>query len=279
MRLARAASRESLPDAALFLADRVVAFDHDEGDAYVVALVPDAAAELVEYAAGLTGAAAAVAEGVVRLAEEEAESEARAWMAETERALLALAAEEFAAEERGDDRGSDESADVDPADAAAAAATAAARRMRDEDAASDAAGTRRRSRDVAIRAPPRLRRATKSRTIRRRYPSESKRHRSRRDVRGVPDEPVDETRRARGGGSPEKESTETPGRGTPGAPDPATLYSTLRRTNPAPYAAYLCFGGCGGAEMGGAEKARHARGRRCRTRWRCVARRPSVSFG
>ena len=238
----------------MFLADRVVAFDHDEGDAYVVALVPDAAAELVEYAAGLTGAAAAVAEGVVRLAEEEAESEARAWMAETERALLALAAEEFAAEERGDDRGSDESADVDPADAAAAAATAAARRMRDEDAASDAAGD---AASIARRRDPGAAASFVARRNREQYVDDIRASQNAID-RGETYEVCltnQLTRRGArgGGGSPEKESTETPGRGTPGAPDPATLYSTLRRTNPAPYAAYLCFGGCGGAEMSGAE--------------------------
>ena len=86
-----------LPDAALFLADRVVAADHDTGDVYAMALVADSMAELDELTKGLSGAAAAVAAGMVELAAEEAEGEARAWLAATERAVLAMQSTEAAA--------------------------------------------------------------------------------------------------------------------------------------------------------------------------------------
>ena len=50
------------PDAALFLADRVVAIDHDTDDVYLLALVSDAASELESLAEGmeLHGAASGV---------------------------------------------------------------------------------------------------------------------------------------------------------------------------------------------------------------------------
>ena len=88
------------PDAAFFFADRFVVADHLTGDAFVAALTDDPSAALrahVEPLAenenrnGLASAARAAAEGVLRVAADDAEAAARAWMAETERAVLACA--------------------------------------------------------------------------------------------------------------------------------------------------------------------------------------------
>ena len=127
-----------IPDAAMYFADRVVAVDHDNNDVYVLALVPDGdLAELEGMAHGMDGAAArAVAEGMVAMAREEAEGDARTWMAETERTVLALGAVDAETVKSGEvnmDPGASDRL-VNAIGAGAVAALDACERMRREEA-------------------------------------------------------------------------------------------------------------------------------------------------
>ena len=110
----------------------------DNNDVYVLALVPDGdLAELEGMAHGMDGAAArAVAEGMVAMAREEAEGDARTWMAETERTVLALGAVDAETVQSGEvnmDPGASDRL-VNAIGAGAVAALDACERMRREEA-------------------------------------------------------------------------------------------------------------------------------------------------
>ena len=240
-----------VPDAALYFADRVVAVDHSNDDVYLLALVPDeidiAGLEREARGANLGAAARAVAEGMVAMAREEAEGDARSWMAETERTVLALGSfdatrSDSPANEGDDPRRSDSThAGLTAAiGARAVAALDACERMRREEATQEGEGSKdagaayayeggftfRRNRDEYVGDVSACQRAIdRGETYEVCLTNELRRtavERSRVEGDGEV-----------GGSIP-----------APRAPDPATLYSVLRRTNPAPYAAFLCFGGC-----------------------------------
>ena len=240
-----------VPDAALYFADRVVAVDHSNDDVYLLALVPDeidiAGLEREARGANLGAAARAVAEGMVAMAREEAEGDARSWMAETERTVLALGSFDATrgdspANEGDDPRRSDSThAGLTAAiGARAVAALDACERMRREEATQEGEGSKdagaayayeggftfRRDRDEYVGDVSACQRAIdRGETYEVCLTNELRRtavERSRVEGDGEV-----------GGSIP-----------APRAPDPATLYSVLRRTNPAPYAAFLCFGGC-----------------------------------
>jgi para-aminobenzoate synthetase len=241
-----------VPDAALYFADRVVAVDHSNDDVYLLALVPDeidiAGLEREARGANLGAAARAVAEGMVAMAREEAEGDARSWMAETERTVLALGSFDATrgdspANEGDDPRRSDSThAGLTAAiGARAVAALDACERMRREEATQEGEGSKdagaayayeggftfRRDRDEYVGDVSACQRAID---------------------RGETYEVclTNELRRTAVEGSRVEGDGEVGGSipAPPRAPDPATLYSVLRRTNPAPYAAFLCFGGC-----------------------------------
>ena len=241
-----------VPDAALYFADRVVAVDHSNDDVYLLALVPDeidiAGLEREARGANLGAAARAVAEGMVAMAREEAEGDARSWMAETERTVLALGSFDATrgdspANEGDDPRRSDSThAGLTAAiGARAVAALDACERMRREEATQEGEGSKdagaayayeggftfRRDRDEYVGDVSACQRAIdRGETYEVCLTNELRRtavERSRVEGDGEV-----------GGSIP----------APPRAPDPATLYSVLRRTNPAPYAAFLCFGGC-----------------------------------
>ena len=241
-----------VPDAALYFADRVVAVDHSNDDVYLLALVPDeidiAGLEREARGANLGAAARAVAEGMVAMAREEAEGDARSWMAETERTVLALGSFDATrgdspANEGDDPRRSDSThAGLTAAiGARAVAALDACGRMRREEATQEGEGSKdagaayayeggftfRRNRDEYVGDVSACQRAIdRGETYEVCLTNELRRtavERSRVEGDGEV-----------GGSIP----------APPRAPDPATLYSVLRRTNPAPYAAFLCFGGC-----------------------------------
>ena len=240
-----------VPDAALYFADRVVAVDHSNDDVYLLALVPDeidiAGLEREARGANLGAAARAVAEGMVAMAREEAEGDARSWMAETERTVLALGSFDATrgdspANEGDDPRRSDSThAGLTAAiGARAVAALDACERMRREEATQEGEGSKdagaayayeggftfRRNRDEYVGDVSACQRAID---------------------RGETYEVclTNELRRTAVEGSRVEGDGEVGGSiPAPRAPDPATLYSVLRRTNPAPYAAFLCFGGC-----------------------------------
>ena len=241
-----------VPDAALYFADRVVAVDHSNDDVYLLALVPDeidiAGLEREARGANLGAAARAVAEGMVAMAREEAEGDARSWMAETERTVLALGSfdatrSDSPANEGDDPRRSDSThAGLTAAiGARAVAALDACERMRREEATQEGEGSKdagaayayeggftfRRNRDEYVGDVSACQRAIdRGETYEVCLTNELRRtavERSRVEGDGEV-----------GGSIPVP----------PRAPDPATLYSVLRRTNPAPYAAFLCFGGC-----------------------------------
>ena len=241
-----------VPDAALYFADRVVAVDHSNDDVYLLALVPDeidiAGLEREARGANLGAAARAVAEGMVAMAREEAEGDARSWMAETERTVLALGSFDATrgdspANEGDDPRRSDSThAGLTAAiGARAVAALDACERMRREEATQEGEGSKdagaayayeggftfRRNRDEYVGDVSACQRAIdRGETYEVCLTNELRRtavERSRVEGDGEV-----------GGSIP----------APPRAPDPATLYSVLRRTNPAPYAAFLCFGGC-----------------------------------
>ena len=241
-----------VPDAALYFADRVVAVDHSNDDVYLLALVPDeidiAGLEREARGANLGAAARAVAEGMVAMAREEAEGDARSWMAETERTVLALGSfdatrSDSPANEGDDPRRSDSThAGLTAAiGARAVAALDACERMRREEATQEGEGSKdagaayayeggftfRRDRDEYVGDVSACQRAIdRGETYEVCLTNELRRtavERSRVEGDGEV-----------GGSIP----------APPRAPDPATLYSVLRRTNPAPYAAFLCFGGC-----------------------------------
>ena len=240
-----------VPDAALYFADRVVAVDHSNDDVYLLALVPDeidiAGLEREARGANLGAAARAVAEGMVAMAREEAEGDARSWMAETERTVLALGSfdatrSDSPANEGDDPRRSDSThAGLTAAiGARAVAALDACERMRREEATQEGEGSKdagaayayeggftfRRNWDEYVGDVSACQRAIdRGETYEVCLTNELRRtavERSRVEGDGEV-----------GGSIP-----------APRAPDPATLYSVLRRTNPAPYAAFLCFGGC-----------------------------------
>ena len=208
----------------------------------------------------MDGAARAVAEGVFELAAEEAEEEARRWLAETELALLAM--------QRGDDeattrRGVAEgvlgaegaprarAADDDAAARRAARATRLARRAADASrrenenatvegvsASGDAAS--RLSGDASF-ASFAVRRARDS------YVADIERSQAAIDAGETYEVCLTNQLYRRGDRHRRGGAAGGDAEGVPRALaplDPATLYSTLRRTNPAPYAAFLNFGGC-----------------------------------
>ncbi len=210
----------------------------------------------------MDGAARAVAEGVFELAAEEAEEEARRWLAETELALLAM--------QRGDDEagGCRGGAEGVGAEGAGAEGAPRARAPLDDDAAARRAA---RATRLARRAADASRRENENATgggvsasgdaasrlsgdatfasfaVRRArdsYVADIERSQAAIDAGETYEVCLTNQlyrrgdRHRRGGGDAE---------GVPRALaplDPATLYSTLRRTNPAPYAAFLNFGGC-----------------------------------
>ena len=241
-----------VPDAALYFADRVVVVDHSNDDAYLLALVPDdidiAGLERTCRGANLGAAARAVAEGMVAMAREEAEGDARSWMAETERTVLALGSFDATrgdspANEKGDVRKSASTTDAGLTAAIGARAVAAldaCERMRREEAIREDPGmdagaayayeggfTFRRDRDEYVGDVSACQRAIdRGETYEVCLTNEL--------ARGT------DGKRSSGGDGEVGGSIPAPAT----APDPATLYSVLRRTNPAPYAAFLCFGGC-----------------------------------
>ena len=238
-----------IPDAAMYFADRVVAVDHGNNDVYVLALVPDGdLAELEGMAHGMDGAAArAVAEGMVAMAREEAEGDARTWMAETERTVLALGAVDAETVQSGEvnmDPGASDRL-VNAIGAEAVAALDACERMRREEAVApvdcDAGAAYARAGGFTFRREEHEYVADVSACQRAIDRGETYEvcltNELRRKGKVVGSNPSG----AEGAeGAVVRENENTP----PCAPDPATLYSVLRRTNPAPYAAYLCFGGC-----------------------------------
>ena len=241
-----------VPDAALYFADRVVAVDHSNDDVYLLALVPDeidiAGLEREARGANLGAAARAVAEGMVAMAREEAEGDARSWMAETERTVLALgsfdATRSDSPANEGDDPPRSDSTHAGLTAAIGARAVAvldACERMRREEATQEGEGSKdagaayayeggftfRRDRDEYVGDVSACQRAIdRGETYEVCLTNELRRTAVERSRVGGDGEV--------GGSIP----------APPRAPDPATLYSVLRRTNPAPYAAFLCFGGC-----------------------------------
>jgi anthranilate synthase/aminodeoxychorismate synthase-like glutamine amidotransferase len=228
--------RSATPDAAFFFADRFLVADHKTGDAYVAALVRDPRSELQTYVEqlrtnenrnGLASAAVAAAEGVLRVASDEAEEKARFWMAETERAVLACASTVSTASAISETNG--------PRLASDAIRRARSMAVEPEPAEGDAA---------AAFFAPRLNRDAYVRAIKQ----------SQEEIYAGETYEVCLTNqlvRPNGGFSRcendaerRTETETTSGDDFRFAPDPATLYSVLRATNPAPYAAYLCFGGC-----------------------------------
>lgn len=245
-----------VPDAALYFADRAVAVDHSNDDVYLLALVPDeldiAGLEREARGANLGAAARAVAEGMVAMAREEAEGDARSWMAETERTVLALGSFDATKANKGDVQTGSASHTNEGLTAAigarAVAALDACERMRREEAIGGVQGegsgdagaayayeggfTFRRDRDEYVGDVQACQRAIdRGETYEVCLTNELRRTVGELSLGAGGDGEV-------GGSIP-----------APRAPDPATLYSVLRRTNPAPYAAFLCFGGC---DFGGA---------------------------
>jgi hypothetical protein len=175
--------RSATPDAAFFFADRFLVADHKTGDAYVAALVRDPRSELQTYVEqlrtnenrnGLASAAVAAAEGVLRVASDEAEEKARFWMAETERAVLACASTVSTASTISETNG--------PRLASDAIRRARSMAVEPEPAEGDAAGR-------VFRA------AFKPRRVRARHQTVAGEDIRRRDVRGVPHEPARSTER------------------------------------------------------------------------------------
>ena len=226
------------PDAAFFFADRFVVADHLTGDAFVAALTDDPSAALRAYVEplaenenrnGLASAARAAAEGVLRVAADDAEAAARAWMAETERAVLACA-------EKNDTENTglqNNASSVAPRLAPDAIRRARAMASAPEPAAGEAAAAGfapRADRDAYVRAIV----ASQD------FIDAGETYEvclTNQLVRGERTKNEAEERK--------KSARSALGSKTfSEAPDPATLYSVLRATNPAPYAAYLCFGGC-----------------------------------
>ena len=229
------------PDAAFFFADRFVVADHLTGDAFVAALTDDPSAALRAYVEplaenenrnGLASAARAAAEGVLRVAADDAEAAARAWMAETERAVLACA--DIKNKNDTENMGLQKNASsVVPRLAPDAIRRARAMASAPEPAAGEAAAAGfapRADRDAYVRAIVASQDFIDA---------------------GETYEVCLTNQLVRGERTKnEAEERKNSARSALGsktfseAPDPATLYSVLRATNPAPYAAYLCFGGC-----------------------------------
>ena len=223
---------------AFFFADRFVVADHLTGDAFVAALADDPSAALRAYVDslaenenrnGLASAARAAAEGVLRVATDDAEAAARAWMAETERAVLACAEKNDA--ETSMEKASS-AASAAPRLARDAIARARAMASAPEPAAGEAAAAGfapRADRDAYVRAIVASQDFIDAGET---YEVCLTNQLVRQTTNGGTKREAEERSALSGLGSFSE------------APDPATLYSVLRATNPAPYAAYLCFGGC-----------------------------------
>ncbi|KAG2499934.1 hypothetical protein HYH03_002221 [Edaphochlamys debaryana] len=187
----------STPDALMFMADRVVAVDHREGDVYLLA-VYDTYDRAAGAGAGPGGKAGGCSGAGAEAACAGGEALARAWLAETQRALEAATAAPSAS-----------SADVD------AASSAAQRPVGRNPEAGPEPG---------CSQPPVPFVLEHSRTA---YLANIKACHA----------------ALRAGESYEVCLTTALSR--PAAPDPPTLYRTLRQLNPAPYAAWLQFGPAG----------------------------------
>ena len=229
--------RAPTPDAAFFLSDRFLVCDHTNGDVFVCALVNDVKTDLQKYFGdvtenenrnGLSTAASLAAEGILTVAIDDAESEARAWMSDMERAVLGCAGGGVAngadtginTTARGEERETDE---LKCSSDAPLAFTKALRRAN--------ALSKDQTSDTTVSESSWQAAGFTARRDRQQYVSD-----------------IIKSQNAIDAGETYEVCLTNQLYRKRNAPDPAVLYAVLRKTNPAPYGAYLCFGGCGGSD-------------------------------